>query len=51
MQTIDETATGTAEATETRRFRVFRFKRGDEAPHVDGFDVLPEMCTFSHDLA
>lgn len=39
MQTIDETATGTAEATETRRFRVFRFKRGDEAPHVDGFDV------------
>ncbi len=23
----------------TRRFRVFRFKRGDEGPHVDAFDV------------
>jgi len=26
-------------STETRRFRVFRFKRGDERPHADDFDV------------
>lgn len=26
-------------ATEVRRFRVFRFKRGDAAPHFDEFDV------------
>jgi len=32
--------TGDAEGpTETRRFRVFRFKRGDERPHHDTFDV------------
>jgi succinate dehydrogenase iron-sulfur subunit len=39
MSTIDETVTAAPVATETRRFRVFRFKRGDAAPHVDGFDV------------
>lgn len=27
------------EPTETRRLRVFRFKRGDERPHTDAFDV------------
>jgi succinate dehydrogenase / fumarate reductase iron-sulfur subunit len=26
-------------SAETRRFRVFRFKRGDERPHTDDFDV------------
>ena len=35
-----------AEATETRRFHVFRYKRGDEASHVDTFDVpLAERMT------
>jgi succinate dehydrogenase / fumarate reductase iron-sulfur subunit len=28
-----------AEIGETRRFRVFRYKRGDAAPHFDAFDV------------
>ncbi len=28
-----------AEETETRRFRVFRFKRGDDRPHHETFDV------------
>jgi succinate dehydrogenase / fumarate reductase iron-sulfur subunit len=28
-----------ASATEARRFRVFRFKRGDERPHHDTFEV------------
>lgn len=31
--------TATDQATETRRFRVFRYKRGDTAPHFDEFDV------------
>jgi len=39
VQTIDETVTGATEAQQTRRFRVFRFKRGDRAPHLDEFDV------------
>jgi succinate dehydrogenase / fumarate reductase iron-sulfur subunit len=29
----------TAEATTARRFRVFRFKRGDDRPHHESFDV------------
>ena len=39
MQTMEETATGAETSTEVRRFRVFRFKRGDRAPHFDSFDV------------
>ncbi len=31
--------------TETRRFRVFRFKRGDAEPHFDEFDVPVEPGT------
>jgi succinate dehydrogenase / fumarate reductase iron-sulfur subunit len=31
--------TATEERTATRRLRVFRFKRGDERPHFDAFDV------------
>lgn len=39
VTTAEETVERTEGATETRRFRVFRFKRGDEAPHFDAFDV------------
>ena len=39
MTTTTDQMTGTAEATETRRFRVFRYRRGDTAPHFDRFDV------------
>lgn len=35
MRTIE----GPAAATETRRLRVFRYRRGDAAPHHDEFDV------------
>jgi succinate dehydrogenase / fumarate reductase iron-sulfur subunit len=55
MVTASTSATGTAEeteaagteaeATQTRRFRVFRFKRGDRAPHFDTFDVPVEPRT------
>jgi succinate dehydrogenase / fumarate reductase iron-sulfur subunit len=43
VQTEIERETGAAgtmtPATKTRRFRVFRFKRGDERPHHETFDV------------
>jgi succinate dehydrogenase/fumarate reductase iron-sulfur protein len=42
MQTIDGPSTqveGPATVTETRRFRVFRYKRGDAESHFDEFDV------------
>jgi succinate dehydrogenase / fumarate reductase iron-sulfur subunit len=43
VQTETERETGAAgtmtPATKTRRFRVFRFKRGDERPHHETFDV------------
>jgi succinate dehydrogenase / fumarate reductase iron-sulfur subunit len=39
VTTAEETVERTEGATETRRFRVFRFKRGDEAPHFEAFDV------------
>lgn len=45
MQTMEETASGTGVVTETRRFRVFRFKRGDQTPHFDTFDVPIEQRT------
>ncbi len=35
MQTTEEPSS----ATETRRFRVFRYRRGDHAPRYDEFDV------------
>jgi len=41
----DQAAAGAAEATETRRFRGFRYKRGDKAPHFDTFDVPIEPRT------
>jgi succinate dehydrogenase/fumarate reductase iron-sulfur protein len=34
-----ETTDEDTEPTETRRFRVFRFKRGDERPHYETYDV------------
>ena len=39
MRAIEETATGATGSTQTRRFRVFRFKRGGPAPHLDEFEV------------
>jgi fumarate reductase iron-sulfur subunit len=42
---MEETAPGTGAVTETRRFRVFRFKRGDQTPHFDTFDVPIEQRT------
>jgi succinate dehydrogenase/fumarate reductase iron-sulfur protein len=39
VTTTTEEMTGTAGTTETRRFRVFRYRRGDPAPHFDRFDV------------
>lgn len=46
MQTeTDQPAAGAAEATVTRRFRVFRYKRGDKAPHFDTFDVPTDQHT------
>jgi succinate dehydrogenase / fumarate reductase iron-sulfur subunit len=42
MQTIDPPAgqvEGVASVIETRRFRVFRYKRGDAESHFDEFDV------------
>lgn len=39
VTTAEETVERTEGAIETRRFRVFRFKRGDEAPRFDAFDV------------
>lgn len=40
MVTIAEDAAGEETSTsETRRFRVFRFKRGDAEPHFDTFEV------------
>jgi succinate dehydrogenase / fumarate reductase, iron-sulfur subunit len=39
VSTTDETATTVETGMTTRRFRVFRFKRGDTEPHYDEFDV------------
>lgn len=40
MQTqTEQPVAGAAEASITKRFRVFRYKRGDRAPHYDTFDV------------
>jgi succinate dehydrogenase / fumarate reductase iron-sulfur subunit len=42
MQTTERPPTqveGPAAVTETRRFRVFRYKRGDDESHFDEFDV------------
>ncbi|MGZ8567197.1 MAG: succinate dehydrogenase/fumarate reductase iron-sulfur subunit [Actinomycetota bacterium] len=40
MSTTEERAT-TDPGTETRRLRVFRFTRGDEASHLDVYDDVP----------
>jgi succinate dehydrogenase / fumarate reductase iron-sulfur subunit len=46
MQTAPEMpAAETSDPAQTRRFRVFRFKRGDDAPHFDTFDVPIESRT------
>jgi succinate dehydrogenase / fumarate reductase iron-sulfur subunit len=37
--TAADTTGGIEQPTRTRRFRVFRFKRGDERPHHETFDV------------
>jgi succinate dehydrogenase / fumarate reductase iron-sulfur subunit len=39
VQTMEETASGAETTREVRRFRVFRFKRGERAPHFDTFEV------------
>jgi succinate dehydrogenase / fumarate reductase iron-sulfur subunit len=39
LEARTDAAGTTAPPTETRRLRVFRFKRGDERPHYDTFDV------------
>lgn len=41
----DQPAAGAAEATETRRFHVFRYKRGDKASRFDTFEVPVEPRT------
>ncbi len=38
-------AAGAEEVTETRRLRVFRYKRGDRAPHFDTFEVPIDQRT------
>jgi succinate dehydrogenase / fumarate reductase iron-sulfur subunit len=39
MRTAESASAVAAEIGETRRFRVFRFKRGDDGPRYDAFDV------------
>ena len=39
LNDVEERGRRPPELIETRRFNVFRFKRGDERPHTDAFDV------------